>query len=165
MKKIFTILLIIVLCQSLAAAGRDNSTAEKLNQSGLFHLRNNKYPEAEICFRKAIAADPIVKYYYNNLAVTFMKQKKYHRAAASLEKCISIDPDHAKALSNLAISYFHLFEFRKAYGSYQRSLELDPEYTRERFSKKRTQSRIKKLQAENPDRTELEFILKYMGDK
>ncbi len=132
---------------------------EQLNNTGCKNLEEKKYLEAEKYFLKAIAINPAVKYYYNNLSVTYINQEKYVEAYNNLKIAILLDPYYVKALSNMAITCFYRFKFFESYHYYLKARETNREYTIKRFDRKKAEIKIAELHKKNPGNKTLEKIL------
>lgn len=102
-----------------------------LNNLGEAYRAMNRFPEAEIYLRKAIALMPSYAEAHNNLALTLQAQNKVDEAEASYYQAISFKPDYAKAYHNLATLYKNRSQMRKALLCGQKTLTLysaDPSY-------------------------------------
>lgn len=109
---------------------------DKLRTALVFHGRNvklyallgkvlylqEKYKEAEECFRQQAYLDPEDTVSLNNLSTALAKQKKYNEAIGTLRQLLKSEPRSSSALINLAGMYAvsgdkknALFYFRQAY--------------------------------------------------
>lgn len=139
-------------------------TERGLNEMGFAFLKEKNYSEAEKYFHLAIAENPAVKFYYNNLAVACMNMGRYRDAYRPLQIAISMDPRYVKALSNMAVTCFHLFKFQEAFSCYIRAKRVDREYAHQRFELSRVVERMEQIKKENPDNREIDQMLKYLKD-
>jgi Tfp pilus assembly protein PilF len=156
----FIIASLLILNMAPRVFGNEVVSARDYNQRGLNSLAAGDYGRAEDNFRSAIAMDPGIRHYYNNLAAAYMKQGKYEEAHKFLIRCLSMDKGNARALSNMAVTSFRLFRFREAYGYYRRAMAADRENTGKRFEKGRVISQIRKMITDDPENKSLVEILK-----
>jgi tetratricopeptide (TPR) repeat protein len=113
-------------------------------------------------FLQAIAIDPGMKHYYNNLGAAYIRMGEYSKAEEHLKLSLKIDGNYARALSNMSVALFYLGRYREAYNYYLLTKRADREYSEKRFEKKRVSSAIKKLSDAKPDDEELKKIKEYM---
>jgi len=102
MRKIFTVLLALLLLSCASAATKD---AQYWQNKGLDDLNNAKYSRAERDFKKALSLDPYDARANNNLGRVYFRTKKYKKAIASFEKAVSIMPEALAAHENLGRAY------------------------------------------------------------
>lgn len=136
-----------------------------LNEDGLVLLARKDYRGAEERFMRAIAANPLNKYYYNNMAVAYMNLKNYESAYRYLQTAISMDSAYVKALSNMAIVCFHRFRLREAYDYYRRAKRLDEAYVNNRFDRDLVTRTIEQKKRENPGNPEYDKMLEVLRDR
>lgn len=135
-------------------------SADELNNKGMHELSAGNNGAAAEYFRQAIAADPLKKNYYNNLAAACIRMKDYYSAEQHLKTALAIDPNYTKALSNMSVVLFKTGRYREAYKYYKRAEKTDPLYTNERFEKNRVLSRLKEESSRNPDDQNLKLIIR-----
>lgn len=138
---------------------KDRLNADALNSKGMHELSVGNNSAAAEYFRQAIAADPLKKNYYNNLAAAYIRMKDYYNAEQQLKTALAIDPYYTKALSNMSVVLFRTGRYREAYEYYKRAEKSDPAYTNDRFEKKRVLTRMKEQSRENPDDENLKRII------
>jgi len=160
-KIIFSLLLIIAPCILPYVHGSDGTG---FNTMGLRCYEKGDLVEAEKYYLMAIACDPTVKQYYNNLAVVYMNQGRYEKAIPCLEVCIAMDPCYVKALSNLAVCSAYTLDFSGAYRFYRRAMQADSAYTSKKFEMSRVRSRMADLQNRYPDNRNIRIIMHRLND-
>lgn len=154
---ITTLLIQIILLQPVYS--KDRLNADALNSKGMHELSEGHNSAAAEYFRQAIAADPLKKNYYNNLAAACIRMKDYYSAELYLKTALAIDPDYTKALSNMSVVLFRTGRYREAYEYYKRAEKSNPAYTNDRFEKNRVLTRMKEQSRENPDDENLKRII------
>lgn len=159
-RNIFTIIFSAVSLILCLHAGAENSSS--LNQKGMIELNAGKPANAAEFFLQAIAIDPGVKHYYNNLGAAYIRMGEYSKAEEQLKLSLKIDSNYARALSNMSVALFHLGRYRESYNYYLLTKRADREYSEKRFEKKRVSSAIKKIYDAKPDDNELKKIKEYM---
>lgn len=68
---------------------------------GLWHLVNNRLPEAEASFKAALASNPRLVHALNNLAIVYERSNRKAEAIRALERALDIDPTFEEARKNL----------------------------------------------------------------
>ncbi len=134
------------------------------NDAGFDCLKKNALVCAEENFLKAIQINSSNKYYYNNIAVVFIRKKQYKKAYSSLKKAISIDVNYTRGLVNLSICCFYLRSYYEAYQYYCRSVKSDPDYVKKRFRHKKVMEQVEKRQLEVPKDRTVSAILRYLRE-
>lgn len=134
------------------------------NTIGFQYYEKGNLEEAEKYFLMAIACDPTIKQYYNNLAVVYMNQGRYEKAIPCLEICIAMDPCYVKALSNLAVCSAYTLDFSGAYRFYRRAMQADSAYTAKKFEMGRVKSRMADLQNRYPRNRNIRIIMHHLND-
>lgn len=133
-----------------------------LNRKGMNELYAGNPSKAAEFFLQAIAIDPGMKHYYNNLGAAYIRMGEYSKAEEQLKISLKIDGNYARALSNMSVTLFYLGRYRESYNYYLLTKRADREYSEKRFEKKRVSSAIKKLSETKPDDEELKKIKEYM---
>lgn len=145
-----------------ALSGKNSISHSWLNKRGLYYLGKKDFKKAGRYFLRAIKKKPGNRYYYNNYAVTLMNQGKYKEAKSYLKIAVTLDPNYVKALSNMAIVCFRLYQFREAHRYYSRARSVNSAYIDRRFDRKKTIREVEKLSREDPDNSDLQYILDYL---
>lgn len=139
---------------------KEGVSAEELNSKGMQELSSGNNSAASVYFIKAIAADPSKKYFYNNLAASYMRNNDYDNAEQQLAKALKIDPDYTKALSNMSVVLFKTGRYRGAYEYYMRAKKSDPAYTAGRFERRKVLARLKEQSKKNPQDQNLKQMIR-----
>jgi len=88
----------------------------------------NKYYEAEVCFRQAIEYAPVFLEPYINLGTVLYLTDRKQDALSIYEKAIDIDPLSPLIYFNLGNIYAQEGEMKKAISYWQDALDLEPGY-------------------------------------
>jgi Ca-activated chloride channel homolog len=102
----------------------------KLVREGVKDYQNDKYPEAEVQFRKALDVKPGLYEADYDIANSLYKQKKYEEAATEFDKLIQNNNDPGKRADlyhNLGNSHLMAQQYEKGIEAYKNSLRLRPE--------------------------------------
>ncbi|MCB9526667.1 MAG: protein kinase [Myxococcales bacterium] len=79
---------------------------------GVRYAEKERYAEAELAYRKAMALDPKDPKSPSNLAIVFRRSRRLADALVAIEQALSIDPDFPNALANLAVIHRHRGDYR-----------------------------------------------------
>lgn len=90
----------------LALRGKDFTVDQLIEQQELFQEGNGlsmqgKWPEAEACFRKAIAMSECLPQPTANLGICLAMQKRFDEAEAAYKRALEIDPGYKRAKEHL----------------------------------------------------------------
>src|SRR5215510_2458787 len=101
--------------------------AESLNVTGwqLQH-RRNKPAEALAAYTKAIAADPLFSWPYNNIGRLYLSQNDDAQALHWFAKALEVNPNHLRAESNRGLAAARLGRYDEALASFERVLAVNP---------------------------------------
>jgi tetratricopeptide (TPR) repeat protein len=103
--------------------------AESLNVTGYRLQHRLKRPvEAVEAFQKAIAADPMFSWPYNNIGLLYLNQNDDEQALAWFTKAIEINPNHLRAIHNQGRAAHKLKRYDQAATAYSRTIAIDPTY-------------------------------------
>jgi tetratricopeptide (TPR) repeat protein len=103
--------------------------AESLNVTGYRLQHRLKRPvEAVEAFQKAIAADPMFSWPYNNIGLLYLNQNDDEQALAWFTKAIEINPNHLRAIHNQGRAAHKLKRYDQAATAYSRTIAIDPSY-------------------------------------
>jgi len=98
----------------------------EINENATNYFVKGDYKEAEILYKKAIAAYPIDVVIYDNLGLCQLKTGKYKEAAASFRKIIALDANNTEPYFHLAYAYYYNGELKKAETVYNNIINLEP---------------------------------------
>ena len=87
---------------------------EQLFQKGQDALNQGRLDEAELDFRKVLAANPRVGAAYANLGVVYMRRKQWTKALEALRPAERLMPQVAGIRLNIGLVYYRRNEFLKA---------------------------------------------------
>src|SRR4030095_9303120 len=103
--------------------------AESLNVTGYRLQHHLKRPvEAVEAFQKAIAADPMFSWPYNNIGLLYLNQNDDEQALAWFTKAIEVNPNHLRAIHNQGRAAHKLKRYDQAATAYSRTIAIDPSY-------------------------------------
>jgi predicted TPR repeat methyltransferase len=88
--------------------------------------QQQRFEEAERCFRQALALQPEYTEARNHLGNTLLLQRRPAEAADCYRETLRLRPDDAEAHSNLAIVCWVLEQWDEAIACWHRSLEINP---------------------------------------
>lgn len=130
-----TVLIIIGLLVAMlpACAQGDRQLVRQGNQL----YRQGNYPQAELCYRKAIAAQPANGTAHYNLGCALQKQKKDQQALAQYKqaaKTISGPKRQSQAYYNMGTVLQGQKEYAKAMEAYKNALRMNPQNERARYN-------------------------------
>jgi serine/threonine protein kinase/Tfp pilus assembly protein PilF len=123
-----------------AASGTSSLAAREAYQMGIFiwdARRQQRFPEAEKYFRRAVALDPNYAQAYAGLADVLqfiawdpqLRRQAYTEAEAAARRALEINPDLAEAHAALGlIAMNYNWDWPLAEREFRRSIELNPEY-------------------------------------
>jgi tetratricopeptide (TPR) repeat protein len=101
--------------------------AESLNVTGwqLQH-RHNRPAEALAAYTKAIAADPMFSWPYNNIGRVHLGLDDAAQALTWFTKAVEVNPSHLRARSNQGLAAAQLGRYDEALAAYCRVLAMNP---------------------------------------
>lgn len=115
----FTVLIAALGLISCATGGLQR------NKSGLQHLSQGRYSEAEADFKAAIEENKSNATYYNNLGVACFEQGRLDEAITNYKKGIDLDQTDALLHKNYGDALFIKGEFDKAIVEFRKSIDLN----------------------------------------
>jgi len=159
------LILFVVTLSYIDVYTLDINQSEYYNNLGYGALQSGSLTEAEKFFDIAIGRNPNNKYYYNNIAVVYIRKKQYEKAYSSLQKAIAIDAVYTKGLVNISVCCFYLGKYFEAYRYYCRSVKSNPEYVKKRFQYTKVLERVEKRKDEVPHDETVDIILRYVKEQ
>src|SRR4029450_9695839 len=103
--------------------------AESLNVTGYRLQHRLKRPvEAVEAFQKAIAADSMFSWPYNNIGLLYLNQNDDEQALAWFTKAIEINPNHLRAIHNQGRAAHKLKRYEHDDPPSTRTTPIDPPY-------------------------------------
>jgi tetratricopeptide (TPR) repeat protein len=90
-------------------------------------LKENRLAEAELDFRRVLAADPQAGGAYANLGVVYMRRKQWTKALEMLRKAEHLFPQEAGIRLNIGLAYFRQNEFLKAIPPFESVVRDQPD--------------------------------------
>ena len=78
------------------------------NEKGLEYLDSKEYDRAIAEFKVAINLDPLLKYPYNNLGISYSYKGMRDSALKFFNKAIEVYPEYSKAYNNLGAEYISI---------------------------------------------------------
>lgn len=102
---------------------------------GHCYMEQNRWGDAEIAFKKALAINPGEAQSLSNLAyINAMRGTLLDKALEMAKKAVGIDENRAAFRHTLGWVYFKQGELDKAIAELSKALELDPNYTLARYN-------------------------------
>jgi Ca-activated chloride channel homolog len=150
-----TRLIFIILLFSIPLEKSFSQGERKLIREGVSIYKDEKYPEAEVKFRKALDEKPGLYEAEYDIANSLYKQKKYEEAATEYEKLIqkSNDPQKkADLYHNLGNSNIMTQQFDKGIEAYKNSLRIRPNDEDTRYNLAYALEKLKQQQQQQKDK-------------
>src|SRR5712691_10123336 len=110
-----------------AAAQARQGEAFRLNTLGVAYMNQQKFPEAQKYFEKALVADPKSAIARLNLGISLLSQQDLEQARAALEEATRLLPKDPYAWYNLGLVYKDAGETEKGTDAFQHVAQLSPE--------------------------------------
>lgn len=123
MKKIVSLIVIILFCQNLSA-----QTVDELNALGIKHAKKEKFEEAFSAFDKAINLHPNSPGAYANRGNIYRFRGNFDLAIADYSKFLDLSPNNINVLYARAGAYKEVAAFDKAISDYSRVIEINPSH-------------------------------------
>jgi tetratricopeptide (TPR) repeat protein len=108
----------------------ENQQALEFYSKGLDESGKENYKNAIACFEKAVKADSLFAFAWDNLGICYRKLNDYDKALDAYKKSLEIDPKGIMPLQNIPIVYEYKQEYQNAIDAYGRLAEInknDPE--------------------------------------
>lgn len=96
------------------------------NNLGTIAYRNQQYPRAEECFRRALEANPDAYEALVNLGGVLINLNKLEEALGYNEHAVLMRPNDALANSQLGMTYFEMRDLDRAEKYLERARDIDP---------------------------------------
>jgi tetratricopeptide (TPR) repeat protein len=118
-----SICLFFCLVSATASASRE----KQLFETGIDHLKQQRYEAAVQVFTELIDLDPDNPDAYKNRGVAYMKLSQYDPAIQDFEKTRQITPNLKGLHSNLGVAWYYKGEYEKAIASYDMEIAHSPD--------------------------------------
>lgn len=102
------------------------SQEKQLFDTGVDHLKQQRYEAAIDVFTELIELNPDNPDAYKNRGVAYMKLSQYDSAIHDFEKTKQMMPDLKGLHSNLGVAWYYKGEYEKAIANYNSEIELSP---------------------------------------
>jgi tetratricopeptide (TPR) repeat protein len=102
------------------------SQEKQLFDTGVDHLKQQRYEAAIEVFTELIELNPDNPDAYKNRGVAYMKLSQYDLAIHDFEKTKQMMPDLKGLHSNLGVAWYYKGEYDKAIANYNSEIELSP---------------------------------------
>ncbi len=109
------------------SAESKTTAAIRLNTLGVAYMNQQKFPDAEQYFEKALATDPGLAVARLNLGIALRSQQKLEGARKALEEAAQQLPKDPYAWYNLGLVYKDISELDKGVAAFRHVTELTPE--------------------------------------
>lgn len=145
--------LMFVLLLTLVFTYCTAQTANELTKEGNTLYKDRKYNEAEVKYRKSIAAEKENKAAQYNLGNAFYQQSNFEGATKQYEQVIQrkdlSKEQKAQALHNLGNSLIQEKKYEESINAFKESLKLNPKDNDTRYNLAYAQSMLQKQQQQN----------------
>ncbi|HMD55753.1 MAG TPA: tetratricopeptide repeat protein, partial [Phycisphaerae bacterium] len=102
--------------------------ADALHLLGVIAYQKQKNEVAFELIGRAIAIDPSIAMYHNNLGNSLRAMGQLEQAAEAYRRAIHLQPDYAEAHNNLGNLYEQQKQIQEAIDQYRRAVELRPDF-------------------------------------
>jgi tetratricopeptide (TPR) repeat protein len=102
-----------------------NPESLKWYTAGVAALDAQKYDEAAVNFKAAVAVDSLFSFAWDNLGIAYRKLARYPEALAAYQKSIAVNPTGVVPWQNIAIVYEYQKDYLKAIDAYKRLEQKD----------------------------------------
>ncbi len=92
-------------------------------------LQQQKWPEAVIAYREAIANNPNFSLSYHKLGQALAELKKWEEAVEAYQKAIEINPDFSWSYHKLGEALTKIKRWEEAVKAYQKAIEFNPDFS------------------------------------
>jgi len=106
----------------------DNNHTGALMMLGKLYAQSADSVEAEHCFRKVIALDPLCAEAYNRLAAMLLSLNQLDEAERYCRHALSINPDNAEIYANFANVLAKLGRLDEAATNYRKAIRISPDF-------------------------------------
>ena len=89
-------------------------------------MNQNKFTEAENCFRDAINKNPLYADAHANLGNVLRREDKHDGAISSYQAAAVIKNDHAECYQGLGNIFYNLGKYSEAIANYYRAIKINP---------------------------------------
>jgi len=103
-----------------------SSYASAIYPVAWYAYENERFPDAELLWRRAIGLFPDRAPYYHGLSAALRRQKRWNEAAAASNKAIQLDPVQAHYYVGLADALINLGDMGGARDALVSALAIDP---------------------------------------
>jgi tetratricopeptide (TPR) repeat protein len=103
------------------------SQEKQLFDTGVDHLKQQRYEAAIDVFTELIELDPDNPDAYKNRGVAYMKLSQYDSAIHDFEKTKQMMPDLKGLHSNLGVAWYYKGEYEKAIANYNSEIDVSPD--------------------------------------
>ncbi len=93
---------------------------------GNAYASQERYKQAVIAYKCAIALNPKYATAYNDLGITYKVQKRYEEAITAYQRAIALNPEYARAFANRGSTYGLMKRYEEALKDFDRAIELEP---------------------------------------
>ena len=95
---------------------------------GMIFLKQDKFTQAEVSFKRVLALNPNVHEAHTNLGILFRTKGALHQAKVHLEKALQIDPTYIPAWQTLGVVLCKLSALDHGIECFKKIIELKPDY-------------------------------------
>ena len=124
--RVMTWKLLLPFAVLLLASCANTKLAQEHNKTGLSHLQNDRFSEAESEFGEAVKLEPKTAVYKSNLGVTYSEHDRLKDAENALKEAIALDNGNALYHRNLGDVYLKEVQLDSALSEYQRAFSINP---------------------------------------
>ncbi|XP_048350977.1 E3 ubiquitin-protein ligase CHIP [Sphaerodactylus townsendi] len=102
-------------------------SAQEYKEQGNRLFVGRKYPEAAVCYGRAINRNPLVAVYYTNRALCYLKMQQHDKALADCKHALELDSQSVKAHFFLGQCQMEMENYDEAIANLQRAYNLAKE--------------------------------------
>lgn len=102
------------IARACGELGRDPHNAEALNDLGVSLARRQKYGDAIIAYRLALAANSGLPQVETNLGIAYFRAGDFHAAITPFRRAVALDPANLQARTLLGMSFYGTQDYNQA---------------------------------------------------
>ncbi len=121
----------------------DNPEVEELYIEACGHHDEDRYEDAEKCYKAALNLDPCNFNILFSLGVLYYEMEKFKKAVKYSKKALELEQGNARICFNIGLAYDMQDMYAKSIEYFSRAVENDPEYATAFFARGNTRMEMK----------------------